>query len=105
MQKPDADGASAVKKPDVPAPPCKQEDISSANSAVLDSDSPRSSSDGGHSPRFEPADSPNAFEQDYSDLSHGEDEEGMYRFPKLEDSSCHYGFQAEDQPFWFWPSY
>ncbi|MQL70634.1 hypothetical protein Taro_002932 [Colocasia esculenta] len=104
LQRADPSGASEIKKSGLLAPPCKQEDISSANSAVLDSDSPHCS-DGGLSPRFEPADSPNAFEQDYSDLSHGEDEDEMYRFPKLEDDSCHYGFQVEDQALWLWPSY
>lgn len=103
VQKPDPDPVSEAKKSDVSVLPCKQEDISSANSAVLDSDSPHCS-DGGHTPTFEPVDSPNAFEQDYSDLSHGEDEEEMYRFPKLEDHSCNYGFQV-DQGFWSWPSY
>eukprot|EP00262_Sarcandra_glabra_P016142 TRINITY_DN5165_c0_g1_i1.p1 TRINITY_DN5165_c0_g1~~TRINITY_DN5165_c0_g1_i1.p1 ORF type:complete len:325 (-),score=77.11 TRINITY_DN5165_c0_g1_i1:300-1274(-) len=119
-QKPVTNSDSALKQSEVSIVVCKQEDLSAANSAVSDSDSPRYT-DGGHSSLLEPANSSNFFEQDQSDLSHTEeDEEDMskksllslaYTFPKLEDgvysdpptNSCNYGFPVEDQAFWFWP--
>ncbi|KAL5988583.1 hypothetical protein ACLOJK_026681 [Asimina triloba] len=113
------DSVSDEKKPDIPLIVPKQEDLSSTNSTVLDSESPHYT-DGGHSSLIEPADSSNMFEQDQSDLSHvDEDEEDnlskalmhpAYHFPKLEDAmcpdppanSCSFGFQAVDHPCWFW---
>ncbi|XP_042480293.1 homeobox-leucine zipper protein HAT5-like [Macadamia integrifolia] len=95
---------------------CKQEDISSANSDVFDSESPHYT-DAGHSSLLEPADSSHVFELDQSDLSQDEEDNlseslfpPAYNFPKLEDglyldppeNSCNYGFLVEDQSFWFW---
>lgn len=83
----------------------KQEDLSSANSVVIDSESPHCTEEFGRSQLFEPAVSSNVFEPDQSDVSHtGEDEEVRdYHFPKLEDSSNDYGFPVDDQTFLFWP--
>ncbi|XP_042499103.1 homeobox-leucine zipper protein HAT5-like isoform X2 [Macadamia integrifolia] len=99
---------------------CKQEDISSANSDVFDSDSPRYT-DAGHSPLLEPADSSHVVEPDQSDLSQDEEDNlskslfpsacNFHNFPKLEEglylndppaNSCNYGFPVDDQAFWFW---
>uniref|UniRef100_A0A1D1ZAM7 Homeobox-leucine zipper protein n=1 Tax=Anthurium amnicola TaxID=1678845 RepID=A0A1D1ZAM7_9ARAE len=103
-QKRDPDATLEVKTSDVQILPCKQEDISSANSAVLDLDGSHYRDDGEHSPILEPADSSNPFvEQDNSDLSHAEKE--MYRFPKLEDNSCNYEFPVVDQGLWVWHPY
>ncbi|KAK1282067.1 Homeobox-leucine zipper protein HOX16 [Acorus calamus] len=72
---------------------CKQEDLSSINSDVLDADSPCS-------PPFDPVDSSNApFEHDPSD-----DEEPI--FPKLEEDytgQCNYGLPIDEHNFWLWP--
>ncbi|KAK9107765.1 hypothetical protein Syun_023776 [Stephania yunnanensis] len=108
---------STEEKPhNLPMAVCKQEDISSANSDVFDSDSPHYT-DGVHSSLLEPANSSHAFEPDQSDLSQDEEDNfskslvpPMYSFPKLEDgvyidpppNSCNYGFPGEDQPLWFW---
>ncbi|XP_043706512.1 homeobox-leucine zipper protein HAT5-like isoform X2 [Telopea speciosissima] len=98
---------------------CKQEDISSANSDVFDSDSPHYT-DAGHSSLLEPADSSHVIEPDQSDLSQDEEDNlskslfpsayNFYNFPKLEDglcldppaNSCNYVFPVEDQAFWIW---
>lgn len=111
---------SAAELKNVPIIVPKQEDLSSANSAVFDSDSPHCT-DGGHSSLLEPADSSNIFELDQSDVSHTEEEEQedlgrsllhpAFHFPKLEDSayldppvnSCNYGILVEDQTCWYWP--
>ncbi|XXG42932.1 hypothetical protein AAC387_Pa01g3082 [Persea americana] len=104
---------------DVPIIVPKQEDLSSANSAIFDSDSSHYT-DGGYSSLLEPADSSNVFGPEQSDLSHEEEEEDnlhrnllppTYRFPKLEDSiyleppvnSCNYTIPVEDEPCWYWP--
>ncbi|XP_043725012.1 homeobox-leucine zipper protein HAT5-like isoform X2 [Telopea speciosissima] len=107
--------ASEEKTPSVTVV-CKQEDVSSANSDVFDSDSPHFT-DAGHSSLLEPADSSPGFEPDQSDLSQDEEDnlsKGLfppaYNFPKLEDglyldppaNSCNYGFLVEDQSCWFW---
>eukprot|EP00268_Persea_americana_P057001 TRINITY_DN678_c0_g1_i1.p1 TRINITY_DN678_c0_g1~~TRINITY_DN678_c0_g1_i1.p1 ORF type:complete len:322 (-),score=78.33 TRINITY_DN678_c0_g1_i1:330-1295(-) len=119
LQKPVNDAAQ-VKEHDLPIIVPKQEDLSSANSAIFDSDSPHYT-DGGHSSLLEPANSSNIFEPDHSDLSHAdEDEEDhlsrsllhpTYHFPKLEDdvypdppvNSCFYSFPVEDQVCCYWP--
>ncbi|XP_058084972.1 homeobox-leucine zipper protein HAT5-like [Magnolia sinica] len=118
-QKPAAISLSNVKEAAVPMVVPKQEDLSSANSAVFDAESPHYI-DGGHSPLLEPTDSSNIFEPDQSDLSHAEEDEEdnlsktlmphTNHFPKLEDAinpdppanSCNYGFSVEDHPCWFW---
>lgn len=120
LQKPEGTLTAEVKERSVPIIVPKQEDLSSATSAVFDSDSPHYT-DGGHSSLLEPADSSNVFEPDQSDVSHAEEDEEdnlsrsllppSYHFPKLEDSvypdppasSCNYGFPVEDQACWYWP--
>lgn len=88
----------------------KQEDLSSTNSAIFDSESPRCCIDGsGQNPSSEPAVSSNGFDLDHSDLSHGAEEveevRGYHQFLKLEDNSDTFEFPVEDQALWFWPSY
>ena len=115
-QNPIANSVSDGEVSKVPTFSSKQEDISSAKSDILDSESPHCT-DGGHSSLLEPGDSSYAFEPDQSDLS--QDEEDIlsksfmpgYVFPKLEDAeypvlprmnSCNLGFTAEDHAFWTW---
>ncbi|XP_020225655.1 homeobox-leucine zipper protein HAT5 [Cajanus cajan] len=82
---------------------CKQEDISSGRSDILDS---------------HPADSSYAFDPDQSDVSLSQDEQDnlthnlypSYLFPKLEEvhysdpaqTSCNFGFPEEDHALWTW---
>ncbi|PIA62491.1 hypothetical protein AQUCO_00200482v1 [Aquilegia coerulea] len=95
---------------------CKQEDLSSVNSDVFDSDSPHYA-DGVHSSFLETGDSSHVFEPDQSDLSQDEEDNlsknlrhVVYNFPKLEDpvypdqsADCgNYEFPVEDQALWFW---
>ncbi|KAK7347249.1 hypothetical protein VNO80_21776 [Phaseolus coccineus] len=94
---------------------CKQEDISSARSDILDSDSPHYT-DGVHSAVLEHGDSSYVFEPDQSDMSQDEEDNlskslyPSYLFPKLEDadysdpteSSCNFGFSEEDHALWTW---
>ncbi|BAT76612.1 hypothetical protein LR48_Vigan01g279900 [Vigna angularis] len=94
---------------------CKQEDISSARSDILDSDSPHYT-DGVHSAVLEHGDSSYVFEPDQSDMSQDEEDNlskslyPSYLFPKLEDadysdpteSSCNFGFSEEDHGLWNW---
>lgn len=95
---------------------CKQEDHSSANSDVFDSDSPHYT-DGVHSSLLEPDVSSHAIEHDQSDLSQDEEDNlskslghSLYTFPKLEDPVYHepsadcsnFEFPVEDQNCWFW---
>ncbi|KAF9667774.1 hypothetical protein SADUNF_Sadunf15G0058400 [Salix dunnii] len=81
---------------------CKQDEISSAKSDIVDSDSPHYAADGVHSSCV--------FEPDQSDLSQDEEDNFSksllppYVFPKLEDgdySDPHASF--EDHAFWSWP--
>lgn len=97
---------------------CKQEDLNSVKSDVLDSDSPHYT-DGVHSSHLEPCDSSHAFDPDQSDLSQDEEDNlsklllpsPAYMFPKIGDmncpdltaNSCYYGSPIEeDQSFGFW---
>ncbi|CDP14863.1 unnamed protein product [Coffea canephora] len=110
-----ADSACEDEVSKVSAVALKQEDLSSAKSDVLDSDSPHYT-DGVHSSLLEPGDSSYALEQDQSDLSQDEEDDitktlmhPAYLFLKMEDSdyhdpqsSCYYGFPVEDQAFGFW---
>ncbi|KAG9451739.1 hypothetical protein H6P81_004643 [Aristolochia fimbriata] len=110
----DGGGGAGVKHQAVAMVVCKQEDLSSGDSVVFDSDSPHYT-DGGHSSLLDPA--------DHSDLSHAEEEEAdhvsrtllsftaPHHFPKLEEgacaavpppNSCNYAYPVEDQAFWFW---
>ncbi|KAK2984355.1 hypothetical protein RJ640_005371 [Escallonia rubra] len=95
----------------------KQEDINSANSDLIDSDSPHYA-DGGHSSLLERGDSSYVFEHDQSDLSQDEEDNLRkcllpplsYVFPKLEDAdypdppanSCYFGFPSDENAFGFW---
>lgn len=93
---------------------CKQEDISSARSDILDSDDSPHYTDGA---LIEHADSSNyVFEHDQSDMSQDEEDNlsksfyPSYLFPKLEDvdysdlheSSGNFGFQEEEHALWTW---
>ncbi|CAL9061114.1 unnamed protein product [Musa banksii] len=62
---------------------CKQEDFSSANSAVLESESPQHVDDGGYSNQSQVV--------------------GCCGFLRPERHSCSNEFQVEDQALWFWP--
>lgn len=62
---------------------CKQEDFSSANSAVLESESPQHVDDGGYSNQSQVV--------------------GCCGFLRPESHSCSNEFQVEDQALWFWP--
>ncbi|XP_020572471.1 homeobox-leucine zipper protein HAT5-like isoform X2 [Phalaenopsis equestris] len=81
----------------------KQEDLSSTNSVVIDSDSPHCADEVGRSQLFEPAVSSNVFEPDLSDVSHAGGEVEPYNFLKPGDGSNDYGFPVDDQAFMFWP--
>lgn len=105
------------EKPAMPTIKCKQEDHSSVNSDVYDSDSPHYT-DGVHSCLLEAAESSHAIEHDQSsDLSQDEEDNfgkslghSLYNFPKLEDPVYHdpspdcsnFEFPVEDQASWFW---
>ncbi|XP_038985169.1 homeobox-leucine zipper protein HAT5-like [Phoenix dactylifera] len=99
------DAMREVKRVDARVTVCKQEDLSSANSTVLDSGSPPYIDEVDRSTLMEPVDSFHAFEPDRSDLSHaGEvDEVKGSGFLRLEDNLNNYRFPVEDQPYWFWP--
>lgn len=107
LPKPEVD--SAYKAADSNKPPIsifKQEDLSSANSVVIDSESSHFAEEAGRSQLFEPAVSSNVFEPDQSNVSHSGEEEEVkdYHFLKLGDSSNDYGFpEDDDQAFLFWP--
>ncbi|XP_008775589.1 homeobox-leucine zipper protein HAT5-like [Phoenix dactylifera] len=100
LQKLDFVSVSEEKKPDVHVLLCKPEDLSSANSTVSDSDSPRCT-DGLLSPLLEPADTSNVFDQ--AGLSHADEDEEIKgcSFLKLEENSCNYILPVDDQAFWF----
>ncbi|XP_061346610.1 homeobox-leucine zipper protein HAT5-like [Gastrolobium bilobum] len=115
-QKPLLDSVSEGEGSKVSVGGCKQEDISSARSDILDSDSPHYT-DGVHSAVLEPGDSSYVFEHDQSDQSQDEEDNlsetllPSYIFAKLEDvdysdqpeSSCNFGFPEEDHhALWEW---
>ncbi|WOL09035.1 homeobox-leucine zipper protein HAT5-like [Canna indica] len=89
------------KEDSVEAMVCKQEDIS-ANSSMLDSESPSHCiDDGGYSKLMEPmTSSMNSIEPERWDLSEIDKVFGVGFRP--EHHSCSFEFQVEDQPFWFW---
>ncbi|XP_020679791.1 homeobox-leucine zipper protein HAT5 isoform X2 [Dendrobium catenatum] len=106
LPKPEIDLAFKTANCDIsPMLRLKQEDLSSVNSVVIDSESPHCAEQVGRSTLLEPAVSSNVLEPDQSDISHtGEDEEVKdCHFLKLEDSSNDYGFPADDHAFLFWP--
>lgn len=100
LKKPDCNSPIDVKKSESQLVGVKQEDHSSTNSAVSDSESP-------HCTYGARTDSTNAFELDQSDISHVEEAEevkGYHQFLKLEDdNSGSFNFPVEDHPFWLWP--
>ncbi|KAK9278522.1 hypothetical protein L1049_028090 [Liquidambar formosana] len=115
-QNPIADPVSEGEESKVSIVACKHEDLSSAKSDVVDSDSPHNT-DGGHSSLLEHDDSSYVFEPEQSDVSQDEGDNlsksllhPSYVFPKLEDAaypdpptnSCNFGFPAEDNAIWFW---
>ncbi|GLU09350.1 hypothetical protein SLE2022_262160 [Rubroshorea leprosula] len=93
---------------DLPFLVCKQEEASSAKSAIFDSESPIYTN-GNHSSSTEPADSSNVLEQEQSE-EEDNPSQGLLHPPyllKLEDDyevppeiSCSFGFPVEDQSFW-----
>lgn len=93
-----------TKRLDAQVAVCKQEDLGSVNSTVLDSGSPPNIDEVDRSTLMEPVDSSNAFEPAHSDLSHaGEvDEVKGCGFLRLEDNLNWYRFPVEDQSCWFW---
>ncbi|XAR50092.1 hypothetical protein NMG60_11004325 [Bertholletia excelsa] len=117
LNAPIADSGSEGEVSKISIQACKQEDLSSTKSDVLDSESP-CYIDGDHSSFLEPGDSSYVFEPDQSDLSQDEEDNlskslmhpPTYVFPKIEDvdypnpsanSGC-FGFPVEDQTFGFW---
>ncbi|XP_027331245.1 homeobox-leucine zipper protein HAT5-like isoform X2 [Abrus precatorius] len=113
-EKPLLDSVSEGEGSKVSVGGCKQEDISSARSDILDSDSPHYT-DGVHSALLEAGDSSYVFEPDQSDLSQDEEDNFSqsllppYIFPKLEDvdytdppESCNFGLTEEDHAIWTW---
>lgn len=114
-RKPVAESLSEGEVSKVSTVACKQDDVSSAKSDILDSDSPHYT-DVVHSSLLEPGDSSHVFEPDQSDLSQDEEDNFSksllppYIFPKLEhidysdppENSCNFGFPVEDHAFWSW---
>uniref|UniRef100_A0A5B6ZPE2 Homeobox-leucine zipper protein n=1 Tax=Davidia involucrata TaxID=16924 RepID=A0A5B6ZPE2_DAVIN len=117
-QEPISDSVSESEVSKVAIVACKQEDLSSAKSDVLDSESPHYTDGGVHSSLLLPSDSSYVFEPDQSDISQDEEDNlsksllppPSYGFPKIEDAdypnppanSCYFGFPVEDQAFGFW---
>ncbi|XP_057517173.1 homeobox-leucine zipper protein HAT5-like [Amaranthus tricolor] len=86
----------------------KQEDLSSAKSDVIDSDSPHYVDATHHSAFLDPTDSSYAFEADHSDIS--QDDEDYLSKSLLPSShfdppanSCAYGLSGEDHASVYWP--
>ncbi|XP_038986381.1 homeobox-leucine zipper protein HAT5-like [Phoenix dactylifera] len=101
-----SDSLCEMKRVNAQVTVCKQEDLSSANSTVLDSESPHYYiREGAHSTLMVPVDSSNIFQPDRSDLLHAGEvgEVKGCNFLRLEDSLNNYGFPVEDQSYWFWP--
>ncbi|KAL9255615.1 Homeobox-leucine zipper protein HOX5-like protein [Drosera capensis] len=123
QQEPIVDSASEVDAPQVPVPQVpvlglKQEELTSANSVVLDSDSQWCVVEGVCSPFADPGDSSYVFEPDQSDLSQDEEDNismnilpSCYVSQKMDDTdyseppaySCNFSLQVEDHAAWFWP--
>ncbi|WOL09168.1 hypothetical protein Cni_G17921 [Canna indica] len=102
---PNLDSGFEVKKSQGQAMACKQEDISAANSTILDSESPHCNIDeGGYSMLMELTGSSNAFELDNSDRSQiGEvDDANDCGLLSLEDDSGGYAVKVAEQGFWLW---
>ncbi|KAI4329611.1 hypothetical protein MLD38_027979 [Melastoma candidum] len=84
--------------------PTMHEEICSAKSDVLDSDSPRYP-DCCHSTLLEPGDTSYAFEPDQSDITQDEEDNLMLGNNHFADTpaTCAFGFSAADEPaFWSW---
>ncbi|GAB2221106.1 hypothetical protein Droror1_Dr00012273 [Drosera rotundifolia] len=118
QQEPIVDSASEVDAPQVPVLGLKQEELTSAKSVVLDSDSPCCVVEGMCSSVADPGDSSYVFEPDQSDLSQDEEDNisknflpSCYVLQKIDDTdyserpaySCNFGLQVEDHATWFWP--
>ncbi|CAL9200582.1 homeobox-leucine zipper protein HAT5-like isoform X1 [Musa acuminata AAA Group] len=84
---------------------CKQEDISSANSAILDSESPHHAHEGDCSMLMELNSYSNAFRLHHSDHSQIGDVDDVKHcnFLSPEDTSCGSEFHVAEQVFWLWP--
>nr|AFK37894.1 unknown [Lotus japonicus] len=116
-QRPLLDSFSEGEESKVSVGACKHEDISSARSESLDSDSPRYRDGYGvNSAVLETCDSFYVVEPDQSDMSQDEEDNltktllPPYMFSKLGDmdysdppeSSCNFGFPKEDHALWSW---
>ncbi|RWW18018.1 hypothetical protein GW17_00018024 [Ensete ventricosum] len=97
--------AIGVKKVHRQTMPCKQEDISSANSTMLDSESDHCIDEGRYSMLMELTSPSNAFEHVRSDQSQiGEvDEVKACSLSSLQDNSCGSEFHVTEQDLWLWP--
>ncbi|KAL9243210.1 hypothetical protein vseg_017124 [Gypsophila vaccaria] len=93
----------------------RQEDLSSAKSDIIDSDSSYYVEPGHSSSVPEPGESSYAFEPDQSDISQDDEDylkksllQSSHVFPKMEDvdtpgSACHFSLPGEDHAPLFWP--
>lgn len=96
----------------------KQDDLCSAKSDVIDSDSSPHYVGANHSSFGEPGDSSYAFEADHSDISQDDEDYlsksllpsshvfskmGDVDYPNLPANSCNYGLSGEDHASFFWP--
>ncbi|CAO2826753.1 unnamed protein product [Amaranthus hypochondriacus] len=96
----------------------KQEDLCSAKSDVIDSDSPHYVDATHHSTFAEPGDSSYAFEADHSDISQDDEDYlnksllpsshvfskiGDVDYPDRPTNSCYYGLSGEDHASLYWP--
>ena len=99
---------------------CKQEDLCSAKSDVIDSDSPQYVDATHHSTFAEPGESSYPFEADHSDISQDDEdylnksllpsshvfsEIGDVDYPDRPTNSCYYGLSGEDHASLYWPYY
>ncbi|CAL9104941.1 unnamed protein product [Musa textilis] len=96
---------TGVKKVHGQTMPCKQEDISSANSTMLDSESAHCIDEGRYSMLMELTSPSNALEHVRCDRSQiGEvDEDKACSFLSPRDTSCGSEFHVTEQDLWLWP--
>ncbi|CAL9126013.1 unnamed protein product [Musa acuminata var. zebrina] len=93
---------TGVKKVHGQTMPCKQEDINSANSTMLDSESARCIDEGSYSMLMELTSPSNAFEHVRSDQSQIGEVKAC-SFSSLQDNSCGSEFHVTEQDLWLWP--